>query len=125
VSARIETLITELVRAAPTRDASVIAALRDELHAVATPLALAIARAVELVDEDLVDPGIALPALAEACATLVAGLAGRLDAAVLATAQFQIETLTPVPDRPPSLTVAPDVPVSSLTALSRGRRPRT
>ena len=36
------------------------------------------ARIYELVEMDVVNPAIALPALAEACATLVAGIEGRV-----------------------------------------------
>jgi hypothetical protein len=108
-----EASITQLVQSAPALDARVIEALVDELRTVGSPLALAIARVVELVGEDLVDPGIALPALAMACATLADGLRGRLGPAELEAARFEIETLLPVPDKPPKL-VAPDVPLTSL-----------
>jgi hypothetical protein len=80
---------------------------------VGTPLALTIARTYEYVAEGLVDPAIALPALAEACATLVAGVAGRVDARVLDAAKYQVDTLEPRPD-PPMRVVVPDVPVVSL-----------
>lgn len=102
----IEELITRLVREAPELAPAVIDELRGELAAVGSPLALAIARVVELVGEQLVDPAIALPALAEACATL----ASSTDPAVLEAARFQVETLVPVPDRP--AIASPDVPVS-------------
>lgn len=103
----IEELITRLVREAPELDLAVIDELRGELWAVGSPLALAIARVVELVGEQLVDAAIALPALAEACATLGAST----DPAVLEAARFQVDTLVPVPDRP-AIVTAPDVPVS-------------
>ena len=93
----IEPLITRLVREAPAIDASVVEDLRAALWSEGSPLALAIARIVELVAEGLVDPGIALPALAEACATLAASR----DPQVLAAAKFQIDTLEPVPDLVP------------------------
>lgn len=106
-------LSTALVQQAPALDPGTLAQLRDELQAVGSPLALAIARIYELVEMDVVDPAIALPALAEACATLVAGIEGRVDARVLEAARYQIDTLQPVPDQPPRAT-APDVPLSSL-----------
>ena len=90
----IEPLITRLVQEAPAIDARVVSDLRDALWSEGSPLALAIARIVELVAEGLVDPGVALPALAEACATLVSSR----DANVLAAAKFQIDTLEPVPE---------------------------
>jgi hypothetical protein len=104
----IEPLVTRLVQEAPAIDHQLVEQLRDELWSDGRPLALSIARIVELVAEGLVNPGIALPALAEACATLVASK----DPKVLAAAQYQIETLQPVPDEP-------DVP------LSRVRRRQT
>lgn len=104
----IEPLITRLVREAPALDPRVIEDLREALWAEGSPLALAIARIVELVGEGLVDPGVALPALAEACATLVSSR----DPDVLAAARFQIDTLEPVPDRPHI--AAPDVPLATL-----------
>jgi len=109
----IEERITELVRSAPALDPSVVEALIEELRGIGSPLALSIARVVELVGEDLVDAGIALPALAMACATLADGLRGRLGARELEAARFEIETLLPVPDKAPKL-VAPDVPLTSL-----------
>lgn len=109
----LEQLSTTLVQQAPALDPDVLAHLRDELHAVGSPLALAIARIYELVERDLVDPAIALPALAEACATLVAGIEGRVDARVLEAARYQIDTLEPVPDKP-SPVATPDVPITSL-----------
>ena len=78
-------------------DASVVEDLRAELWTNGSPLALSIARIVELVAEGLVSPGIALPALAEACATLVASQ----DPQVLAAAKYQVDTLEPVPDLVP------------------------
>lgn len=104
----IEQLVTRLVQEAPAIDPEVVAELRDALWANGSPLALAIGRIVELVAEGLVNPAVALPALAEACATLVAST----DPKVLAAAQYQIETLQPVPDRPHI--AAPDVPLTDL-----------
>ena len=108
----IEASITQLVQSAPALDPQVIETLVDELRANGSPLALSIARVVELVGEGLVDPGIALPALASACATLVHTPAAH------EAARYEIETLLPVPDKAPKLAV-PDVP---LTSLSRGPR---
>ncbi len=113
----IELLITRLVQRAPALDATTIDELRDALAFVGTPLALAISRIVELVGEQLVDPGVALPALAEACATLVAGIRGEADARSLEAARFRVETLTPMPDLPPRIAV-PDVPLSDLRRKS-------
>ena len=104
----IEPLITRLVQEAPELDAEVIAELREELARVGSPLALAISRIVELVGEQLVDASIALPALAEACATLVSSR----DPRVLEAARFQVDTLQPVPDRPTA--IMPDVPLSQV-----------
>lgn len=87
-------LITRLVQEAPKLDPDVIEELRMALWADGRPLALSIARIVEYVGEQLVDPGIALPALAEAIATL----ASSRDPKVLEAARFQIDTLEPVPD---------------------------
>lgn len=109
----IAVLSTKLVQDAPARDPADVAQLVLELRAVGSPLALAIARIVEYVDDGLVDPAIALPALAEACATLVAGVKGQVDANVLEAARYQIDTLTPMPDKPPRV-VSVDVPITKL-----------
>lgn len=113
-SDRIEQLSTQLVQDAPDLDGDVLAELRTLLEGNGSPLALTISRIVELVHEGLVDPAISLPAIAEACATLVAGVRGSVDANVLAAAQYQIDTLTPIPEKPRALHVAPDVPLISL-----------
>ena len=118
--ARDEQLSTQLVQDAPDLDGDVVAQLRGLLERDGSPLALTISRIVELVDEGLVDPAISLPAIAEACATLVAGARGQVDAKVLAAAQFQIDTLTPMPDKPPRVAV-PDVPVANVIRL--GKKP--
>jgi hypothetical protein len=114
----ISALATRLVHTAPELARADIDALVAALHANGSPLALAIARVVELVDEQLVDPGIALPALAEACDTLCDP---RCDAAALEAARFRVDTLVPVPDNAPrAISFAPiDVDVS------RVRRRRT
>jgi hypothetical protein len=109
----IEPAITKLVQEAPERDRGTIEALLAALRSIGTPLALVIARTVEYVDDDLIDPGIALPALAEACSTLVAGQRGSMDARVLAAAEYQIATLEPMPDRPAKI-ATPDVSITQL-----------
>lgn len=110
---RIEQLITALVRAAPAADPVVVDELVEELRGVGSPLARSIARVVELVAEQLIDPGIALPPLAMACATLADGVRGKLGHRELEAARFEIETLMPLPDRAPAI-AAPDVPLSAL-----------
>ena len=109
----IELYATALVQQAPALEADTLAKLRDELQSVGSPLALAIARIYELVELDVVDPAIALPALAEACATLVAGIEGRLGTRELEAARYQVDTLEPLPDKPPRV-AAPDVPITQL-----------
>ena len=113
----IELYATALVQQAPDLEADTLAQLREELLAVGSPLALAIARIYVLVELDVVDPAIALPALAEACATLVAGIEGRLGARELEAARYQIDTLQPLPDKPPRVDV-PDVPITQLRKKS-------
>jgi hypothetical protein len=118
---QIEHLITTLVQTAPELEPAVadeLVRLLLELggspaRPLARPLARSIARVVELVAEQLVDPGIALPALAMACATLADGVRGALGARELEAARYEIETLMPLPDRPARIG-APDVPVSAL-----------
>jgi hypothetical protein len=117
----IEPAITRLVREAPVRDAETVRTLERALAEVGTPLALSIARILEYLVDDLVDPGVALPALAEACATLVAAERDGLDARSLEAARYRIDTLEPRPDPPPAIAV-PDVPVGELT---RARQRRT
>jgi hypothetical protein len=116
--AQIEELITLLVRSAPASDPAVVDELVEHLHRIGSPLARSIARVVELVAEQLVAPGIALPPLAMACATLADGVRGKLTDRELEAARFEIETLMPMPDRPPAI-AAPDVPLSALR-----KRPR-
>lgn len=109
---QIEPAITRLVHEAPARDAATVERLHTALWSVGTPLALSIARILEYLDEDLVDPGVALPALAEACATLVAGVNGLADDRSIEAARYRIDTLEPMPDAPKLGT--PDVPVTQL-----------
>lgn len=113
----IEPAITKLVRDAPVRDTETVRVLGEALREVGSPLALSIARILEYVADDLVDPGIALPAIAEACAALVDD---RADARSLEAARYRIDTLEPRPDVPKIAT--PDVPASDLI---RGPRRRT
>jgi hypothetical protein len=124
--AEIEREITQLVREAPSVDESVAAALIEHLRSLGAPLALSIARIVELVAEGLVAPGIALPHLAMSCATLAGGVAGRLSARELEAARYEVDTLLPLPDPPGGGAAVrfhvPDVPASALT---RGPRRRT
>lgn len=109
----IEPAITRLVHEAPVRDPETVRVLEAALADVGSPLALSIARILEYLADDLVDPGVALPALAEACATLVAGERDGLDERSLAAARYRIDTLEPRPDRPPAIAV-PDVPVDRI-----------
>ena len=103
----IDDLATQLVQQAPDLDPDTIAALRTGLEQQGSPLALAVSRIVELVAEDLVDPAIALPPIAEACSVLVTSN----DPKVLETMRYQIDTLQPVPDKAPRI-AAPDVPIN-------------
>jgi hypothetical protein len=121
---RIEHLITTLVQTAPELEP----ALADELvrHLLELdssiehpqPLARSIARVIELVAVRRVAPGIALPPLAMACATLAAGVRGELDDRALEAARYEIDTLLPLP-RAPIAIAAPDVPVSALRKRDR------
>ncbi|MEO8706264.1 MAG: hypothetical protein ABI867_39910 [Kofleriaceae bacterium] len=116
----IEQLSTQLVQQAPALDPGTLEALITALREIGSPLALSIARVTELVAEQLIDPGIALPALAMACATLASPSFGAREHDA---ARYEIETLMPMPDRPPGTTITmPDVPVGNLI---RGPRSRT
>jgi hypothetical protein len=110
---RIEQLITLLVQRAPAIDRAVVDELVEHLHGVGSPLARSIARVVELCAAQRVAPGVALPPLAMACATLADGVRARLGDRELEAARYEIETLLPVPARPPVI-AAPDVPLSAL-----------
>ncbi len=116
----IEPAITRLVQEAPARDPETLRVLQAALADIGSPLALSIARILEYLADDLVDPGVALPALAEACATLVAGVRDGLDERSLAAARYRIDTLEPMPDRPPAIAL-PDVPATSLIREPRRR----
>ncbi|HWU87939.1 MAG TPA: hypothetical protein VN253_11720 [Kofleriaceae bacterium] len=98
--AEIERCITRLVQEAPAIDGTVVAELIERLRGIGAPLALSIARVVELVAEGRIAPGISLPHLAMSCATLTGGVAGRLPPRALEAARYEIETLLPVPDVP-------------------------
>lgn len=121
----IERCITQLVREAPALDAAVSAELIERLRLVGSPLALSIARIVELVAEGRIAQGIALPHLAMACATLADGAAGRLTERELEAARYEIDTLLPVPGTAAAPAPAVRVPDVPLGALSRGPRRQT
>ncbi len=121
----IELRITQLVREAPALDEAGAAELIEELRRVGSPLALSIARIVELVAEGLVAQGVALPHLAMACATLAAGAAGRLSERELEAARYEVDTLLPVPGAPGPGTHAVRIPDVPLAALTREPRRRT
>ena len=119
--------MTSLVQQAPAIDPAAVDELCERLRQIGSPLALSIARVLELVGEQLVDPGIALPPLAMACATLGDGIRGKLSARELEAARYEIETLMPMPDHARGTKIGrsdlrPDVPTANLI---RGLRPRT
>ncbi|MFN0245912.1 MAG: hypothetical protein ACKV2T_03325 [Kofleriaceae bacterium] len=117
--ASIEQLITKLVQDAPSFDDATLDELVGALRRDARPLARSIARVVKLVGEQLVDAGIALPALAMACATLCDPRLGETEREA---ARFEIETLLPIPDHGGGAAprfVIPDVPVTRLGAKKR------
>lgn len=117
--------ITTLVQQAPQLDRTIADGLITELRAIddaGAPLAGVIARVVALLLEQRCDQGIALPALAMACATLGDFTRGTLGLREVEAARYEIETLLPVPGPPPPKLVTPDVPIIQLT---RGRPPRT
>jgi hypothetical protein len=120
--ARIEDLITALVQRAPAIEVALADELVERLRRIGSPLARSIAKVTELVAEQLIAPGIALPPLAMACATLTDGVRGKLTERELEAARYEIETLLPVPDRPdgakPPVLTAPDVPLISLKKRS-------
>ncbi len=86
--AQIEALITQLVQTAPAIDLAVADELVARLGRVGSPLARSIARVVELVAEQLVAPGIALPPLAMVCTPLVDGVYGKRPCCALEDARF-------------------------------------
>lgn len=105
--------ITALVQQAPARDPAIVRTLLDGLAADGSPLARSIGAVVELVDRGAVDPAIALPALAMACATLTDPRFGEREREA---ARFEIETLLPLPASSPRPrpVAAPDVPLVAL-----------
>ena len=103
-------LAIRLVQGAPVLDREVVAELAAALVANGTPLGLSLARVVEGVAAGTIDPGIALPPIAMACATLCDPALGDREREA---ARFEIETLLPLPERPPRVS-APDVPLASL-----------
>ena len=123
--AAIERCITQLVREAPAQGAAVTAELTLRLREVGSPLALSIARVVELVAEGRIAQGIALPHLAMSCATLADGVAGRLSERELEAARYEIDTLLPVPDAPAAAAPAVRIPDVPLISLTRGPRRQT
>ena len=116
---RIERRITQLIQIAPERDGVITAALLEDLTAIGSPLAQVIADVLARVTAAApgtaarIDAGVALPALAMACATLAAGLRGELGDRELEAARYEIDTLLPVPVRT-RMAPAPDVPLSAL-----------
>jgi hypothetical protein len=110
---RIEQLVTALVRAAPACDPAIVSELLERLDGVGSPLARSIAGVVARVAEHQIDPGIALPPLAMACATLADGVRGTLGDRELEAARYEIETLMPVPAKPRAI-AAPDVLLSTV-----------
>jgi len=133
VSHPIEAAITRLVQEAPALDPAQVRALVAALDEHGAPLARSIARVLEHVAPGIapegreavrpsgrasgpsIDAGVALPALAMACATLCDARLGEREREA---ARNEIETLLPLPasaTRAPKL-AAPDVP---LTALKR------
>ena len=111
----IEALATELVQEAPTLDPAVARRAARRAASKSARRSRCRSRAsTSSSSHGLVDPAIALPALAEACATLVAGIEGTVGDRVLEAARYQIDTLTPMPNKPKNLLVTPDVPLISL-----------
>lgn len=84
-------LATRLVQQAPALDHDTVAALRAALAGDGSPLATAIARVLDGVVAGRIDAGIALPELAEACATL-----DHADLGAREAARFRVETLLPI-----------------------------
>lgn len=115
----IEQLATRIVQDAPVIDRVVLEELLSRLDRVGSPLAQSIARVYELVVADRVPAAIALPHLAMACATLCDVRSTERE---YAAAQYEIDTLLPVPPSDRPTLAEPDVP---LTNLSRGPRHRT
>ncbi|MEJ7601859.1 MAG: hypothetical protein WKG01_28435 [Kofleriaceae bacterium] len=113
----IELLATRIVQEAPAIDRAVLGDLLARLAAIELPLARSIARVYELTAEAQVSLALALPHLAMACATLCDPRSTERE---LAAAQYEIDTLLPVPAAPRDQ--VPDVAVGELI---RGPRRRT
>jgi hypothetical protein len=84
-------LATRLVQQAPALDPESISALRAVLASDGSALAVSIARVLDGVVAGAIDAGVALPELAEACATLA-----HADALAREAARFRIDTLLPI-----------------------------
>jgi hypothetical protein len=84
-------LATRLVQQAPALDRAAVAALRALLAADGSPLAASIARVLDGVVAGAIATGVALPELAEACATLT-----HTDTLAREAARFRIDTLLPI-----------------------------
>jgi hypothetical protein len=122
--AALEADVLALVQAAPLGSPAQLAAAADRALELALGaaalgdagwqreligLGCAMERCLGLIGEGLVDPGVALPALA------MAADAARFPAdAVLAAARYEIETLLPVPGAAAATRRGLDVPASSL-----------
>ena len=115
----IEAAVTRIIQSAPALDTASYDELVELLRGAARrsdgaqqALALSLARVVEFTGDQLIDPGIALPAIAMACATLT-DLA--LTPREYEAARYEIETLLPMPDKPPRISLdAPHVPITRL-----------
>lgn len=117
MSQHISELVTRLVQSAPAIDEGERAGIVAALDAITEPPAAAhLARSIAAIVARLgqpVDPGIALPPLAMACATLTDVVDGRLTAREADAARYEIDTLLPVPPTAPII-AAPDVPLTRL-----------
>lgn len=80
-----------------------------KLSAERTGLACAMERCLELIGEGLVDPGVALPALA-----MAAHSARATYLPAVAAARYEIETLLPIPGKATAIKKSLDVPAASL-----------
>ena len=117
--ATLEAVVTRIVQAAPAIETAAYDDLVELLRGTARrcdgaqqALALSLARVVEFTGEQLIDPGIALPAIAMACGTLTDTA---LTPREYEAARYEIETLLPMPDKPPRITFdAPHVPITRL-----------
>lgn len=97
------------VRAAEGAAAAQAAHVAAKLSAERTGLACAMERCLELIGEGLVDPGVALPALA-----MAAHSARATYLPAVAAARYEIETLLPIPGKATAIKKRLDVPAASL-----------